>query len=186
MKTALISIIIIILLVLAALLYSVGHRLMIVRSGISNGPIPLVPVNPGGPNITPGGSENPGNSGNSTPGQPATTTPATIQTSDVAGTGVLTALHQYVNGVHTLVGRVQTPTPCHVLNDAVIVGKSLPENVEVNFSLTTNPNAICVQTLSSAPFRIQFNALPSAIIQATWNGQPVRLNLVQVAPGQNI
>lgn len=97
----------------------------------------------------------------------------------------ITAKHQYKNGGHIVAGEVNMPTPCHILTTNVRVAESFPEQVTIDFVSTTNAE-ICAQVVTPARFRVNFKASGQAVIKATWNGEPVVLNLIQVSADENL
>ena len=95
---------------------------------------------------------------------------------------VITAKHQFVDGIHTIVGMVTVPTPCHrVLADPYLLEDGV--TVEVRFSTLLEGDACPAQT-TEVPFRVTFEAPETVAITALWDGSPVRLNLVPVAAGE--
>jgi len=97
---------------------------------------------------------------------------------------IISARHQYVDGIHTVAGKAQVPTPCHRL----IADPFLLENntvVEVRFS-TFLEGAECPASPMDAPFRVTFEAAENVTMQATWDGAPARLNLVPLGPGETL
>jgi hypothetical protein len=99
---------------------------------------------------------------------------------------VMTALHQFRNGQHTIAGKADLPTPCHNLAHEVAVTGTNPQQAMVSFTTSTNNSDICAQVITSKDYTITFNADQNAAIRATWNGAPVQLNLVPVPAGENI
>lgn len=97
----------------------------------------------------------------------------------------ITAKHQFKNGKHIIAGEVNLPTPCHLLVWNVRVEKSLPEQVTTAFNSSSQADT-CAQVITSARFKIEFNASENAIIRASWNDKPTTLNLVPVSAGENI
>lgn len=97
---------------------------------------------------------------------------------------VVTAKHFYVDGVHTLVGEVDLPTPCHLLNSDARVMESFPEQVVVEFSLV-NEADMCAQVITAQRFKVTFAASEDAVISALWDGEPITLNLIPAAPGES-
>ncbi|MFA5842023.1 MAG: hypothetical protein WC835_03665 [Candidatus Paceibacterota bacterium] len=97
----------------------------------------------------------------------------------------ITAKHQYKNGNHIVAGEANLPTPCHTLvTNPEVVGSS-PEQVTINFISTTNSD-VCAQTVTTARFKVNFKASEQAVIKATWNGQPVALNLIPVSADEDL
>ena len=91
-------------------------------------------------------------------------------------TKTITANHYFANGVHTLEGTMTLPTPCHEIETNVVIAKSLPEQVIVNFRQVPG-EGICVQTIADKFFRVTFSASENAKITATLGGEPVGLIL---------
>lgn len=96
---------------------------------------------------------------------------------------ILTARHQYRDGIHTIVGEAEVPTPCHQLDTQayLLEGDSV---AEVRFSPYL-VDGVCPNSIA-APFTISFTAPASTTIQATWGGVPVRLNLIPVPETETI
>lgn len=101
---------------------------------------------------------------------------------------LITAAHQYNDeGVHIIAGEAEVPTPCHLLTHRVSIAESMPEQVTVNFaSEVDDSDEMCAQVISTQRFKITFEASEVADISATYNGQPVELNLQEVGPGENL
>jgi len=98
---------------------------------------------------------------------------------------LLTAKHRYENGVHTVAGSVALPTPCHAVVAEPFFVDSGTTTVEIRFS-TTLSGDVCAQVVTQAPFKVTFTAGEQVAIRATWDGAPVRLNLVPAVPGENL
>ncbi len=97
---------------------------------------------------------------------------------------LITAQHKFEAGIHEIAGMVDVPSPCHTL----VAESFLLENdtvVEVRFS-TLLEGEECPQQIDEVPFHVTFEADEGVAIQATWNGTPVRLNLVPLAPGEEL
>lgn len=105
------------------------------------------------------------------PGQPVTVTPGE-PTPQPAQT--LYASHIYNNGVHTVSGTIQMPTPCHELKIDSRIMESYPEQVVLDFT-TVDTGAICVQVIADKPWSVEFKASEQARITARVNGVPVQL-----------
>lgn len=99
---------------------------------------------------------------------------------------IITALHQYSKGKHTIAGEVELPTPCHVLNQNVTFKSIDPEIINIDFVTTTKDENLCAQVLTSTRYKIDFVASETASVTATWNGAPAVLNLVPVAAGESL
>jgi hypothetical protein len=96
---------------------------------------------------------------------------------------LITAKHQYKDGVHTIAGTAEVPTPCHrLILEPFFVGEN---EVEVRFS-TFLEGEECPGEPFQAPFQVSFEAPEDVTISATWDGAPVRFNLVPVAEGESL
>lgn len=97
---------------------------------------------------------------------------------------LITARHQYVDGIHTIAGMVTVPTSCHrlVSEPFLLEGGAV---VEVRFN-TLMEGEECPRQDFEVPFRVTFEAGEGVEIRATWDGAPVRLNLVPVGPGESL
>jgi hypothetical protein len=107
----------------------------------------------------------------------------TVSEETVEQEAVLTAKHQYKDGIHTIVGMVQVPTPCHRLITEPYFIEGGTSTVEVRFS-TFLEGESCPSELFETPFSVSFEASEDATITATWNGVPIRLNRVPVGPDE--
>ena len=97
---------------------------------------------------------------------------------------LITAKHQFKDGVHTIVGTATVPTPCHRI-DASPFFLEDGNIVEVRLSTLIEGEA-CQSQEFDAPFRATWNSGPDVEIRATWNGTPARLNLIEVGPEESI
>jgi hypothetical protein len=100
---------------------------------------------------------------------------------------VVNALHQFKGGTHTIAGEVDVPTPCDLLEaeGAVEVREPREDKATIQFT-TVNEADVCAQVVTPARFKVSFTAGEEAEIVGTWNGRPVKLNLVEVGPNDNI
>lgn len=98
---------------------------------------------------------------------------------------LITAKHQYLDGVHTIAGKSELPTPCHRLVTEPFFLHSGTDEVEIRFNTLLEGEA-CPNEIFEAPFRITFEGKEDVSISATWNGSPARLNLVPVQQGETI
>jgi|GEM_PF-738030 len=99
---------------------------------------------------------------------------------------LMTAVHQFKAGKHTIVGQTDLPTSCHVLKHTERIAESFPEQVTVAFTTASNNSDVCAQLVTSVRYKIEFNASQNAVIGATWNGEPVQFNLVPAGPNDNL
>lgn len=110
---------------------------------------------------------------------------------DTTGTPVLetiSARHEYSDGTHAVVGTVNTPTPCHqVTAEPFFVGEG-EDNIEIQITVVDGAGAdeVCTQVITPQRWSARFNAGENATITATLNGDPVRLNLLPVGPGESL
>ncbi len=123
-------------------------------------------------------------------------TPVEDVDGDVLGTASpherITAKHQYKpaspaggNGTHIIAGEANSPTPCDILTTDARIAESFPEQVTLLFN-SKNSGEICAQVVTSNRFKIEFQASENATIKATWNGQPVELNLIPVGANEDL
>lgn len=89
----------------------------------------------------------------------------------------------YIDGVHTLVGEIDMPTPCDLLETNAVVMESFPEQVRVEFTVI-NTADMCAQVITPQRFMVSAEASEMAAFGATLNGVPVELNIVEAAPGE--
>ncbi len=97
----------------------------------------------------------------------------------------ITAKHQWKNGKHIVAGEVNLPTPCYLLSTDSVVAESLPEQVTLQFTATTQGD-MCAQVVTTERFKIEFDASQDATITATWNGKPAKLNLIPAGPNEDL
>lgn len=93
------------------------------------------------------------------------------------------AKHYFMDGLHSLVGEINMPTPCDLLDTQAVVAESFPEQVTVEFSVI-NTAATCAQVITPQRFKVDFSASVEAPIRATFMGRDVELNLIPAAPGE--
>jgi hypothetical protein len=109
-------------------------------------------------------------------------------TTDNGLTMLINAKHQYNadTSEHVVAGEVEMPTACDLLSTDVTVDDSTdPDTVTLIFT-TTNSGEECAQTVTTERFKETFTAPEDATINATFNGQPVELNLVPADPGEDL
>ena len=97
----------------------------------------------------------------------------------------ITAKHQFKNGTHIIAGEVDMPTPCYILTTEARVAESMPEQVTIDFVAQTS-GEMCAQVITPDRFKSEFKASQQAVIKATWNGQPVELNLIPVGADEDL
>lgn len=91
---------------------------------------------------------------------------------------VLRVDHYFENGVHTYMGTITAPTPCHDIVSKVTVMESYPEQVTIDLKLEGASN-FCAQVITQAPFEASFKASKDARISATLDGNPVILKVTE-------
>jgi len=107
------------------------------------------------------------------------------ETVDETPTMSITAKHQFKNGKHIIAGEVNLPTPCYVLDTQAMVAESMPEQVTIAFTSTTQ-GEICAQVVTTERFKVDFTASKEASIKATWNGKPATLNLIPAGENEDL
>jgi len=105
------------------------------------------------------------------------------ETSPYADITQIDAKHYFVDGKHTLVGEINMPTPCDLLEADASVLESFPEQIKVAF-LVINNSESCVETITPQRFKVEVIASEQATFSATFMGREVSLNLVPAAPGE--
>lgn len=100
---------------------------------------------------------------------------------------IITAMHQYGEGAHIIAGEIDLPTPCHALNVTASVNTDAdPDSVTVAFTVSADEEEFCAQVITPHRFKVEFDADQNALIQATYNGAPARLNLVEVGSEEDL
>ena len=97
----------------------------------------------------------------------------------------ITAKHQFKDGKHIIAGEVNLPTPCYILDTEAVVAESYPEQVTLKFIATTQAE-MCAQVITVDRFKVEFNASKDAVIKATWNGKPAKLNLIPAGTDEDL
>ncbi|MDE2218313.1 MAG: hypothetical protein KGJ58_02580 [Patescibacteria group bacterium] len=95
----------------------------------------------------------------------------------------INARHQYKNGKHTYVGMIDLPTPCHIVS--VVAVPSGKNKYTLQFTTKTT-DGVCAQVITPRPFRVEFAAPKNITVDATLDGKPVNLNILEVKEGDNI
>jgi hypothetical protein len=97
---------------------------------------------------------------------------------------IITAKHAYQNGEHILVGEINLPTPCHLLEHTVTI---LPDESRATVAFTRSfAGGECPGGEKPARFLVKFKGKPETIIRATVDGKDVPLSLIEALPGENI
>ncbi len=95
------------------------------------------------------------------------------------------AKHFFSDGTHTLAGEVLMPTPCDLLDANAIVRESDPEQVTLALNIINNSEDVCAQVVTPQRFKVSFEASEGAVMDATFQGKEVRLNLREAGPNEN-
>lgn len=95
---------------------------------------------------------------------------------------IVTAKHQYKEGVHTFAGEIVMPTPCDALSWTVA---TTTDTAQIAFT-TTSPAEACAQVITSQRFKVSFRGSASTTAQATLDNAPVRLNIIEVGSEENL
>jgi hypothetical protein len=98
---------------------------------------------------------------------------------DAQNENAIIATHRYLGGTHTISGEIDLPTPCHEIETNLIIRKSYPEQVTIEFAISSPNDVICAQVISPHPFTVSFDAAEEALITATRNGEPIILTLIE-------
>lgn len=93
------------------------------------------------------------------------------------------AKHYFIDGVHTIAGELQMPTPCDLLQHDLMIAESYPEQVTINFTVVNN-SEFCTQVMTPQRFKVEANVAPDATFSATIEGRQVILNLIPAAEGE--
>lgn len=95
----------------------------------------------------------------------------------------INAKHYFIDGKHTLVGEINLPTPCDLLEAEAIVLESFPEQVIVSFGVINNSEA-CAQVITAQRFKVDVIASSEAKFAATFMGRDIELNLIPALEGE--
>lgn len=117
-------------------------------------------------------------------GENVASTTDTVFTTDMRR---ITVQHQYKDGIHTLVGSAEVPTPCHTIfaEPLFVEGGSA---VEVRFSTVSqlSEDMDCMAVLADAPFSVSFRADENIEMRALWNGELAQFNIIPVGPDEEL
>ncbi|PJE74143.1 MAG: hypothetical protein COV02_00145 [Candidatus Terrybacteria bacterium CG10_big_fil_rev_8_21_14_0_10_41_10] len=97
----------------------------------------------------------------------------------------ITAKHLFENGVHTVAGDVDLPTPCHELTATATVLESFPEQVLIELKSKAG-KGVCAQVVTPKKFKVVFNASKDASITAKLDGKDVILNLIRIGGAEDL
>jgi hypothetical protein len=93
------------------------------------------------------------------------------------------ARHYFIDGTHTLVGEINLPTPCDLLETDAIVMESYPEQVNIDFNVINNAE-ICIKRVTVQRFKVSAPASSKATLTARFMGREVELNLIPASEGE--
>ena len=98
---------------------------------------------------------------------------------------VITAKHAYKTDKHIIAGEVPLPTPCDIL-EASAIASADKKSVIVQLLSSVKTGEVCAQVITPARFKVTITADKNAKFSATFNGQPVTLNLIEAGPNENL
>ena len=98
---------------------------------------------------------------------------------------VITAKHAFKSGKHTVAGEIEVPTPCHVL-DAQATPSADGKKIFLELASSVKTGEMCAQVITAARFKVTAIGVSDAVWSATYNGEPVRLNLIEAGPNENL
>ena len=93
------------------------------------------------------------------------------------------AKHYFIDGTHTLVGEINFPTPCDLLEADATVMESFPEQVVIDFNVINNAES-CAQVVTAQRFKVEAKASAEATFSARFMGRDIELNLIPAAEGE--
>lgn len=97
----------------------------------------------------------------------------------------ITAKRFFIDNTHTIVGEINMPTPCDLLEVDAVVMESFPEQVRFDFTVL-NTAEICDQVVTPQRFMVSAEASELADLQATFMGEVVTLNIIEAEPGETL
>jgi len=110
----------------------------------------------------------------------------TIQEQQDSPKQSITVKHQYKDGMHTYVGSLDLPSPCHT---AEITSQLTAATNSVVVDITTlapKEDVVCPQVITPTPFEITFMAPKNAEVFFTINNSVAVINQFEIPPAQNI
>jgi hypothetical protein len=93
------------------------------------------------------------------------------------------AKHFFIDPTHTVVGEIQMPTPCDLLNWSTRTLETSPKTVLIDFTVI-NHSESCTQVVTAQRFKVAFDAPKDVTIRATLEGRELPINLIQPLPGE--
>jgi hypothetical protein len=112
-------------------------------------------------------------------------TPAVGSSTDSEAERIITAKHAYKAGKHTVAGEMEVPTPCNIL-DAHATPSSDGKKVFIEFASSVKTGDACIQVITPVRFKVTAVGAADAVWSATYNGQPVKLNLIEAGPKEDL
>lgn len=110
----------------------------------------------------------------------------TNQVTEPANTYGITSISAkrfYEDGTHTIVGELDMPTPCDLLETEAVVQESFPEQVTFEFTVL-NTAEMCAEVITPQRFMVSARASELADLRATFMGELVTLNITEAEPGE--
>lgn len=104
---------------------------------------------------------------------------------EITSKTVVTAKHAYRSSVHTVVGEIPLPTPCHILEAKSVVSTNKKE-VLIKLVSSVKTGEVCEAVVTPARFKVTATAEKTAVITATLNGQAVTLNLIEAGVNEDL
>jgi len=94
-------------------------------------------------------------------------------------------VHQWRSGVHTYVGVIQAPSPCHSVAGGALVKESYPEQVDIRIE-TRESGEMCAQVITEKKFRVSFSASEEAVARAYLNGTGVLFRVSEASLSEDL
>lgn len=98
---------------------------------------------------------------------------------------IITVKHGYKEGRHIYAGEIIMPTPCDALEWKINEDKSTESEKLAEF-ISVNKSEVCAQIITAARFKIEFESREETKLKATLDGVPVKLNVIEVGPDENL
>lgn len=93
------------------------------------------------------------------------------------------AKHYFMDGLHTFVGEIEMPTPCDLVEVNSLVRESLPEQIQLDFTVINNAE-VCAQVITAQRFLVEAKASEGATVSATFMGRVIELNPIPALEGE--
>jgi len=100
------------------------------------------------------------------------------------GISSIEATHYIVDGLHTIAGEIDMPTPCELLEWDVRIMESFPEQVVIDFTVRSESD-LCIQVITPQRFKTAVEVSENATFSATLQGAPIELILTPAAEGEH-